>query len=159
MRVLIHPDYDQCSLWAANYIVYRIKAFRPTANKPFVLGLPTGSTPMGTYRELIRQYQAGKVSFKNVVTFNMDEYVGLPPEHPQSTSHKKSGSTPAFFQNTIPFRTAPVSSFHFRLRCGRRHFFSGHSRSGIARRRSLRRARRRSAFLCRTRARCSIRAA
>ena len=84
MRVLIHPDYDQCSLWAANYIVYRIKAFRPTAAKPFVLGLPTGSTHLGTYQELIRQYQAGKVSFKNVVTFNMDEYIGLPPEHPQS---------------------------------------------------------------------------
>ena len=84
MRVLIHPDYDACSLWAANYIVYRIKTFRPTADKPFVLGLPTGSSPLGTYRELIRQCQEGKVSFKNVVTFNMDEYIGLPPAHPQS---------------------------------------------------------------------------
>lgn len=79
MRVLIQSDYEQCSLWAANYIVYRIKAFRPSADKPFVLGLPTGSTPLGTYRELIRQHKAGKVSFRNVVTFNMDEYIGLPP--------------------------------------------------------------------------------
>ena len=84
MRVLIQSDYEQCSLWAANYIVYRIKAFRPSADKPFVLGLPTGSTPLGTYRELIRQHKAGKVSFRNVVTFNMDEYIGLPPAHPQS---------------------------------------------------------------------------
>ena len=84
MRVLIQPNDQQCSLWAANYIVYRIQAFHPTAEKPFVLGLPTGSTPLGTYQELIRQYQAGKVSFKNVVTFNMDEYIGLPPAHPQS---------------------------------------------------------------------------
>src|SRR5699024_6180117 len=48
------------------------------------LGLPTGGTPLATYKELIRLYQQGEVSFKNVVTFNMDEYVGLPKEHPES---------------------------------------------------------------------------
>ena len=84
MRVLIQPDYDKCSLWTANYIAYRIQTYRPSESKPFVLGLPTGSTPLGTYRELIRLNQAGKISFKNVVTFNMDEYIGLPPAHPQS---------------------------------------------------------------------------
>ncbi|MDO5385919.1 MAG: glucosamine-6-phosphate deaminase [Pseudomonadota bacterium] len=84
MRVIIKPDYDACSKWAADYVVYKINRFRPTAEKPFVLGLPTGSTPLGMYRELIRQYQAGKVSFENVVTFNMDEYIGLPPEHHES---------------------------------------------------------------------------
>jgi len=52
--------------------------------KPFVLGLPTGSSPLGTYRELIKQNKEGKVSFANVHTFNMDEYIGLPPDHPQS---------------------------------------------------------------------------
>lgn len=84
MRVIIKPDYDACSKWAADYVVYKINRFRPTAEKPFVLGLPTGSTPLGMYRELISQYQAGKVSFENVVTFNMDEYIGLPPEHHES---------------------------------------------------------------------------
>ena len=66
------------------YIAKRINDFNPTAKKPFVLGLPTGSTPLGTYNELIKLYEAGKVSFEHVVTFNMDEYVGLPEEHPQS---------------------------------------------------------------------------
>lgn len=72
------------SRWAARYIVDKINAFQPTAEKPFVLGLPTGGTPLQTYKELIKLYQAGEVSFKHVVTFNMDEYVGLPPEHKES---------------------------------------------------------------------------
>lgn len=84
MRVIIQPDYDTCSKWAADYVVYRINRFRPTAEKPFVLGLPTGSSPLGMYKELIKQYQEGKVSFANVVTFNMDEYIGLPAEHHES---------------------------------------------------------------------------
>jgi len=49
-----------------------------------VLGLPTGSSPLCTYRELISLYKEGYVSFEHVVTFNMDEYVGLPEEHPES---------------------------------------------------------------------------
>ncbi|MDR2898263.1 MAG: glucosamine-6-phosphate deaminase [Spirochaetaceae bacterium] len=84
MRLVIRPDYTACSVWAANYIASKITAFNPTPQKPFVLGLPTGSTPLGTYKELIRLYKAGKVSFANVVTFNMDEYVGLAEDHPQS---------------------------------------------------------------------------
>lgn len=84
MRVIIRPDYTNCSVWTANYIAYKIKGFRPTANRPFVLGLPTGSTPLGTYKELIKLHKAGKLSFENVVTFNMDEYIGLDENHPQS---------------------------------------------------------------------------
>ncbi len=84
MRVIIKNNYDECSLWAAHYVAYKIKAFRPTAKKPFVLGLPTGSTPLGMYRALIDMYKEGKLSFENVVTFNMDEYIGLDPKHPQS---------------------------------------------------------------------------
>lgn len=72
------------SQWAAAYIVKRINEANPTPERPFVLGLPTGSTPLGTYKELIRLYNEGKVSFANVVTFNMDEYVGLPENHPES---------------------------------------------------------------------------
>ncbi len=84
MRVIIKDDYATCTEWAANHIAYRINSFAPTVAKPFVLGLPTGSTPLGVYKELIRLYKAGKVSFKNVVTFNMDEYLGLDANHPQS---------------------------------------------------------------------------
>ena len=72
------------SEWAASHIVKRINEFAPTADKPFILGLPTGSTPIGTYRNLIQMCKEGKVSFKNVVTFNMDEYVGIPENHPES---------------------------------------------------------------------------
>ncbi len=84
MRLIIQENYEQISKWAAAYIVQKIKAFNPTAANPFVLGLPTGSSPLGTYHELIRLHKAGKVSFKYVVTFNMDEYVGLPKQHPES---------------------------------------------------------------------------
>ena len=84
MRVIIHPDYERCSKWAADYVSYKINRFRPTEKKPFVLGLPTGSSPLGMYKELINQCQSGKVSFKHVVTFNMDEYIGLPPAHHES---------------------------------------------------------------------------
>lgn len=84
MRLIIEPDYDNISRWAANYITKRINEFQPTAERPFVLGLPTGGTPVGTYQELIKLHKAGKVSFQNVVTFNMDEYIGLPKDHPQS---------------------------------------------------------------------------
>ncbi|MBQ0136406.1 MAG: glucosamine-6-phosphate deaminase [Bacteroidales bacterium] len=84
MRVIIEKDYDLMSKWAANYVAKKINAFQPKESNPFVLGLPTGSSPLGMYRELIKLNQSGKVSFRNVVTFNMDEYVGLPEEHPES---------------------------------------------------------------------------
>ena len=84
MRVIIQPNYQLLSEWAANYVAKKILAANPTADKPFVLGLPTGSSPLGMYKHLIELYKQGVVSFKNVVTFNMDEYVNLPKEHPES---------------------------------------------------------------------------
>lgn len=84
MRLIPLQTNEQVSRWSARHIVDRINHFQPTAERPFVLGLPTGSTPLKTYQELIRLYQAGEVSFKHVVTFNMDEYVGLPQDHPES---------------------------------------------------------------------------
>jgi glucosamine-6-phosphate deaminase len=84
MRLIIRPDYAEVSSWAAHHVARRILDFAPTADRPFVLGLPTGSTPLGLYKELIRLHKTGKLSFKNVVTFNMDEYVGLPRDHAQS---------------------------------------------------------------------------
>lgn len=84
MRVIIQPTAERVGLWTAAYIAMRIRKFGPTPEKPFVLGLPTGSTPIATYKSLIGLKAAGKVSFENVVTFNMDEYVGLPADHPES---------------------------------------------------------------------------
>jgi glucosamine-6-phosphate deaminase len=84
MRLLIHKDYETASSWAAEYIMGRINDFAPSGERPFVLGLPTGSSPLGIYRELILRHRRGKLSFANVVTFNMDEYVGLDENHPQS---------------------------------------------------------------------------
>ena len=84
MRVIIQQDYAQLSKWAAEYVAAKINAANPTPEKPFKLGCPTGSSPLGLYRNLIELYKEGKVSFENVVTFNMDEYVGLPEEHPES---------------------------------------------------------------------------
>ena len=84
MRLIIEPDYATLSRWAACYVASRINAFKPTAERPFVLGCPTGSSPLGMYRNLIELYKEGKVSFRNVVTVNMDESVGLPEDHPES---------------------------------------------------------------------------
>lgn len=84
MRVIIQNKPEQVAKWTANYIVSKMQAHQQQSATPFVLGLPTGSTPMRTYAELIRLYRAGAASFANVITFNMDEYVGLPEEHPES---------------------------------------------------------------------------
>ena len=84
MRLIIQPDYMGISQWAADYVVQKIQAAQPTAAKPFVLGLPTGSSPLGMYRALVAAHQAGRVSFEHVITFNMDEYVGIPQDHPES---------------------------------------------------------------------------
>lgn len=84
MRVIIEKNQNLGSVWTAEYIAAAINRKAELTSEPFVLGLPTGSTPLGTYEELIRLNKEGKVSFRNVITFNMDEYVGLPEEHPQS---------------------------------------------------------------------------
>lgn len=72
------------SKWAADYVARRIIESNPTAAKPFKLGCPTGSSPLGLYKELIRKYHSGEISFEHVVTFNMDEYVNLDVNHPES---------------------------------------------------------------------------
>ena len=77
MRLIPLQNAQEVGAWVAQRIVNKINQFKPTAERPFLLGLPTGSSPLVMYQQLIKQYQAGKVSFKHVVTFNMDEYVGL----------------------------------------------------------------------------------
>ncbi len=84
MRIIIKKNSDEVGIWAASYIIDKIKKAGPTKENPFVLGLPTGSSPQPVYREFIKRYKAGDISFRNVVTFNMDEYVGLPESHTES---------------------------------------------------------------------------
>ncbi|PSS35568.1 hypothetical protein PHLCEN_2v1479 [Hermanssonia centrifuga] len=84
MRLIIRDDAANVGEYIGNYIAKRINNFKPTAEKPFVLGLPTGSSPIPTYKHLIKLVKAGQLSFKHVVTFNMDEYVQLPQDHPES---------------------------------------------------------------------------
>lgn len=84
MKLIIRDTMVEASVWAARYIAEKINEKAARTNEPFVIGLCTGSTPIETYNELIRLVKAGKVSFKNVISFNMDEYVGLPVEHPES---------------------------------------------------------------------------
>lgn len=77
--MIIKDTYEEMSIEAAKIIRDAIH-LKPN----LVLGLATGSTPVGTYRELIRMYEAGELDFSKVVTFNLDEYVGLPATHDQS---------------------------------------------------------------------------
>jgi len=84
MRLVIRDDPDQVAEFVAVYIKDRINTFAPTEDRPFVLGLPTGSSPLKTYKKLIEFHKKGLLSFRNVVTFNMDEYVELKEGHPES---------------------------------------------------------------------------
>lgn len=84
MRLLIVKNSKEVGKWTAFHVAREILKFKPTKDRPFVLGLPTGSTPLETYRNLIELNKKGIVSFENVITFNMDEYVGLEPIHDQS---------------------------------------------------------------------------
>jgi len=86
VRLIIRKDYDAVSEWAANFVARRILAAAKAgeAGRRFVLGLPTGSSPLGMYERLVALHRRGALSFRDVVTFNMDEYVGIPEDHPQS---------------------------------------------------------------------------
>ncbi|MEZ8096349.1 glucosamine-6-phosphate deaminase [Photobacterium swingsii] len=84
MRLIPLNNAKDVGLWSARHIADSINKFQPAAERPFVLGLPTGGTPLTTYKRLIELYEAGEVSFKHVVTFNMDEYIGISADHPES---------------------------------------------------------------------------
>jgi len=84
MKLIIRDDSESVTEWAAKYVIKRINAFNPSDDRHFVLGLPTGGTPIGMYQKLVQAHKAGKVSFKYVTTFNMDEYVGIAEDHPES---------------------------------------------------------------------------
>jgi len=84
MRLVIRDTFEEASQFVAQYICERIAQFGPTKENPFVLGLPTGSSPLRTYQLLVEMFKQGLLSFEHVVTFNMDEYVDLPEQHPES---------------------------------------------------------------------------
>lgn len=84
MRLIPLREAAQVGKWAAAHIAKRINHYNPSEQRPFVLGLPTGGTPLATYKALIELHKKGQVSFKHVVTFNMDEYIGIPADHPES---------------------------------------------------------------------------
>jgi glucosamine-6-phosphate deaminase len=84
MRLIISKNSDQVAEWAAKYVMKKILEYQPSQKKYFTLGLPTGGTPLGMYKKLIEYHKAGQLSFKYVKTFNMDEYVDLPRDHPES---------------------------------------------------------------------------
>ncbi len=79
MLVIVKDNYDLMSREAAKIVADRLR------RKPnLVLGLATGSTPLGLYKELIRMHREEGLDFSKVTTFNLDEYVGIPPTHDQS---------------------------------------------------------------------------
>ncbi|KAH7093648.1 hypothetical protein FB567DRAFT_434333 [Paraphoma chrysanthemicola] len=84
MRLVIREENLAVSEYIAQYIIDRIHKFAPTESRPFVLGLPTGSSPLLIYKTLVARHRAGDVSFKHVVTFNMDEYIAIARSHPES---------------------------------------------------------------------------
>ncbi|SEO56461.1 glucosamine-6-phosphate deaminase [Amphibacillus marinus] len=79
MRLIEKETYQEASIAASQLLINLV-----TQEQDPVIGLATGSTPEGLYKQLVANYQAGNVSFTSVKTFNLDEYVGLGPEHPNS---------------------------------------------------------------------------
>ncbi|MFN7736989.1 MAG: glucosamine-6-phosphate deaminase [Pirellula sp.] len=89
MRVVILKNADAVAKAAAEESIHRIgladlDTSAAPLDKPVVIGLATGGTPLGLYREWIQAYRSGQISFANTMSFNLDEYVGLPPEDPRS---------------------------------------------------------------------------
>ncbi len=82
MRLIVAKDYEEMSRRAADILAAQV-ILKPDC----VLGLATGSSPIGTYQELIRRHKAGEVDFSRCSTVNLDEYVGLPADHDQSYAY------------------------------------------------------------------------
>ncbi|MEG7379959.1 glucosamine-6-phosphate deaminase [Bacillus subtilis] len=82
MKIIVAEHYEELCKLSANIIKEHVQA-----KKDAVLGLATGSTPVGLYKQLISDYQSGEIDFSKVTTFNLDEYAGLSPSHPQSYNY------------------------------------------------------------------------
>lgn len=79
MKIVVVKDYEEMSLKASEIIIDLLKE-----KKDATLGLATGSSPIGIYKNLIKAYNAGEISFKDVKSYNLDEYCELPRSHPES---------------------------------------------------------------------------
>ncbi|QGU05529.1 glucosamine-6-phosphate deaminase [Corynebacterium comes] len=80
MHIIIRPTADEVAIAAADILIDHVR-------RGATLGLATGSTPVATYKQLIRRHRAGEISFADSRAFLLDEYIGLPPEHEQSYHH------------------------------------------------------------------------
>ena len=104
MKVIIAENYDEMSKKAAEIIIETVKK-----NPNAILGLATGSSPVGTYQYMIKDCAAGGASYKNVSTVNLDEYVGLTADHDQSY---------AYFMRTNLFDHIDIDQKNTNLPCG-----------------------------------------
>ncbi len=104
MRILIEKNYEKMSRRAAQIIASQV-----TMHPESVLGLATGSTPVGMYKNLVQMFRMGELSFKNVSSFNLDEYIGLRGDHPQSYK--------AFMDKQL-FDHVDISGEHVHIPCG-----------------------------------------
>ena len=86
MRVIIEPDYQKLSQWAANYVASKINA-ATHSRKPFVLGCPTGSSPLGMYKALIELNKQGVISFQNIITSTWTNMSVYPKTILKATTH------------------------------------------------------------------------
>ncbi|MFN5393727.1 MAG: glucosamine-6-phosphate deaminase [Planctomycetota bacterium] len=87
MRIVVCESPDQVAMVAADESIEYLGlacSSSSQSQETSVLGLATGSTPLGLYQQWIKRHRAGEISFRNVVSFNLDEYYGVPPEDPQS---------------------------------------------------------------------------
>lgn len=118
MKVHISNNYEEASLWVATQIKNKILSHeKNNPHKPFVLGLPTGSSIEETYKYLVEFHKRSELSFKNIITFNMDEYVGLPPHHEQSY---------AFFMHQNLFNFIDIDKKNINLLDGLTHNIDEH---------------------------------
>jgi len=104
MRVVICKNPDEVGYHASRQVIEAMRRALAREDR-FVLGLPTGSTPLPLYGYLIAAFYAGEIDFSRVHTFNLDEYVGLPPNHPQSYRH-------FMVQNLFSFINIPPQQTH-----------------------------------------------
>ena len=104
IRIVCGKTEQEASVAAANVMADVIKS-----KSNAVIGLATGSSPINMYKELIRMYEAGEISFKNVKSVNLDEYVGLAPDHDQSY---------AYFMNENLFKSVDIDKANTNLPSG-----------------------------------------
>lgn len=87
LRLVVQKNYDDVCEFVARYIKMKIQEHLSNHDNNFVLGLPTGGTPLGVYKRLIDYYKRGELSFRRVTTFNMDEYYGISADDPRSYAY------------------------------------------------------------------------